>query len=91
MEILGQQPGIKVRRSARIVTGGLETAMVRDVIEINANAETMGHLDDLQQLSFGAVPGSDGSPLVFVAEIKRVKQIVTDGKDAARFGRRRQP
>ena len=91
MEILHGQTRIKIRRRAAVVTGNVKAAMIHDIVEIHAQSEAMRCLDHELQLCFRAVTRRNCAALIFVAKIKRIKQIVTDREHAPGFGRRRQP
>jgi len=81
------ESGIHIGRRAGVVAGDVEAAVVHDVVEIDADAEAVRGLNDLQQLCLGAVTGGHGAALVFVAEIEGVEHIIANGKDAAGLGR----
>src|ERR1041385_442192 len=51
----------------------------------------MGSLDDFDQLVFSAIFCGRGSPLVLVAEIERIRQVVARGESPPAFRRRWQP
>ena len=73
MEILRQHAGIHIHRGAFIVTGDIERPVVHDVVQIDPDAEPVGHFDQIQQFGFRAVPGGHRTPLVPPAEIKGIK------------------
>ncbi len=91
MKILGQHPGIKVDGSRRAVPRHVETPVVHDVVEVDADAEAVRRLDQPQQVGFRPVEGGDGALLVLAAEVERVENVVADRKAATGFGRRRNP
>ncbi len=91
MKIGGEQSRVKIRRRGRVEPGCVEAAMIRDVVEIDADSETMRRLYHLHELGAGSPTRRDGAALVLVTEIKRVEYVVTRRRCAPGLGRRRQP
>src|SRR4051794_2580432 len=59
MEIARDHARVMISGSVRIISGNIETAMIDDVIEINAQTESMGDADHLKQFLFGTVMSGD--------------------------------
>src|SRR5215204_784262 len=91
MEIARHGSRVEICRDAGIVTGNIGTAMIHDVVEVDAEPEAMGDGHHVLQLLFSSVAGADSAALVLVAEIEGIKEIVTDGKLAPAFGGRWEP
>ena len=66
--------------------------MVHHVVKINANAEPVRDLDQLEQFGLRPVTSGDTACLVDAAEIKGIIEIIADGEAAAgSFGGVREP
>ena len=97
VKILGHHAGIKfclslaAGRRVLVVTRDIERPVVHDVVEIDADAEAVCHFHHVQQFGLGAVAGAHGVALVFLPEVVRIPQIVTNRESSRAFGRRRQP
>ena len=97
MEIFRNHAGIKLGLPLAAGRGGfveardIESPVVHDVIEIDADAEAVRHFHHVQQFGLGAVAGAHGVALVFGTEIERIPQVITDGQPAGGLGRGRQP
>ncbi len=91
VEILRDEPGINVDRRPGVITGDVKRIVIHDVVEIDANPETVRDFDQAKQFRLRPVAGADRAALIFAPEIEPVPEVVADGKSAAPFGRRREP
>ena len=90
-----------LRNQARIIIRGRAGAgiirygagpVVHDIIKINADAKAVRCLHHLNQLRLSPIFGGNGALLIGIAQIKRIKYIVTHGVGpAVAFGRVRHP
>ena len=91
MKIPRHHPRIEIGGRVGIITGDIEGAVVDNIIKVNAQPEAVGQSHHADQFFFCSVAGADGAALVLVAEVQRIKQIVTHRIAAAALGGRGQP
>ena len=91
VKVFRDQAGINIDRRRCVVARHIERIVIHHVVEIDADAEAMGGFDQAHEIRFRAITGAHRAALIFAAQIKAIPNIITDGKPAAAFGRRRQP
>ncbi|MCX6948020.1 MAG: hypothetical protein NTU87_09250 [Verrucomicrobia bacterium] len=61
-----------------VVTRDVKGPMVHNVVKVDANAESMSYLHHVEKFGLGAVAGTNGVALVFLAEVERIVHVVSD-------------
>ena len=89
MEILRSHPGIDIDGGALVISRDVEGPVIHDVVEIDADTETVRGGDELQQFRLGAVAGANTAPLILAADVEGIPEVVSNGKSAATLGRGR--
>ena len=79
------------RRHAGVVARHVGCPVVHHVVEIDPQPKTMGHRYHPLQFILCSVTRGSNAPLVLVAEVERIKEIVADREAAIALGRRREP
>ena len=91
VEVFRKHARINIHRGVFVIAGHAERAVVHDVVEVDADAETMRGFDQAEEFLLGAVAGAAAGALGMAAEIKGVPEIISDGQITAGLLRRRQP
>ena len=91
VEVLGDHAGVHVDGGGFVVAGHVVGAVVHDVVEIDAHAEAVGDVDEIEQVGLGAVAGGVLAAEVGRADVEGVVQVVPDAHPAVGLGGRRDP
>ena len=89
VKILGQHVGVKGDRRIGVAARHPERIVIHHIVEIDADAEPVRGLHQLQQFMLGAIPGGDGAVLVLIAQIEPIVQVVAHRPLAACLVRNR--
>ena len=91
VEIFGHHARVYLDRCVLVVARHIEGPVVHDVVEINANAKTVRHFHQIEQVGLSAVTRAYGVALVLRPKVEGIPEVIADRKSAGSFRRRWQP
>ena len=86
VEVLRYHAGVDVDRRVFIKARDVEGPVVHNVIKVDPYTEAMGGFDQIQQFRLSAIASAHRIALILASEIKRIPEIVANGKATTAFG-----